>query len=96
MSGEGQGQWSTMAAGNAAGIMALATTFRCVPFNPAGPPHVPSSTSYELLDFGRGRKLERFGEVLLDRPSPAAEEAAVQSPALWNAAHARFDRAGGA
>lgn len=30
---------------------------------------------YELLDSGRGRKLERFGDVLLDRPDPQA---------LWN------------
>jgi 23S rRNA (cytosine1962-C5)-methyltransferase len=27
---------------------------------------------YELLDLDRGRKLERFGEVVLDRPAPAA------------------------
>ena len=30
---------------------------------------------YELLDFGDGRKLERFGEVVVDRPCPAAEGA---------------------
>lgn len=28
---------------------------------------------YQLLDFGRGRKLESFGGVVLDRPCPAAE-----------------------
>ncbi|MFN3192158.1 MAG: class I SAM-dependent methyltransferase [Aureliella sp.] len=28
---------------------------------------------YELLDFGRGRKLERFGQVVLDRICPAAD-----------------------
>lgn len=28
---------------------------------------------YQLLDFGHGRKLESFGGVVLDRPSPAAE-----------------------
>ncbi|MGA7799646.1 MAG: hypothetical protein WCC36_02450, partial [Gammaproteobacteria bacterium] len=28
---------------------------------------------YELLDFGRGRKLERFGEVVLSRPDPRAK-----------------------
>lgn len=27
---------------------------------------------YALLDFGGGRKLERFGEIVLDRPCPAA------------------------
>ncbi len=29
---------------------------------------------YELLDFGAGRKLERFGEVVVDRPCPAAAD----------------------
>ncbi len=29
-------------------------------------------TGYELLDFGKGRKLERFGSVVTDRPCPAA------------------------
>lgn len=48
---------------------------------------------YQLLDFGAGRKLEQFGSYVLDRPSPAAEGAAERSPALWSAAHARFDRA---
>jgi len=28
---------------------------------------------YELLDFGRGRKLERFGELVLSRPDPRAK-----------------------
>ena len=28
---------------------------------------------YELLDFGEGRKLERFGEWVLDRPCPSGE-----------------------
>ena len=32
------------------------------------------SNEYELVDFGRGRKLERFGGVLVDRPCPAATE----------------------
>jgi 23S rRNA (cytosine1962-C5)-methyltransferase len=34
-----------------------------------------SPDQYQLLDFGDGRKLERFGELVLDRPSPAAETA---------------------
>ncbi len=33
-----------------------------------------SSDRYELIDFGGGRKLERFGQLVLDRPSPAAEQ----------------------
>ena len=28
---------------------------------------------YEILDFGGGRKLERFGSLVVDRPCPAAE-----------------------
>ncbi len=32
-----------------------------------------ATVDYELLDFGDGRKLERFGDVVLDRPSPAAD-----------------------
>ncbi|MGO8691332.1 MAG: class I SAM-dependent methyltransferase [Thermoguttaceae bacterium] len=47
---------------------------------------------YELLDFGKGRRLERFGEVTLDRPCPAAEQIARADPAAWPLADARFDR----
>ena len=50
---------------------------------------------YELLDFGGGRKLERFGPWVLDRPSPPAEPARVRSPELWAEADARFERAEG-
>jgi len=32
-----------------------------------------SRHSYELIDFGSGRKLERFAGLVLDRPCPAAE-----------------------
>jgi 23S rRNA (cytosine1962-C5)-methyltransferase len=46
---------------------------------------------YNLLDFGRGRRLERFGEIILDRPCPAAETLAIEQPSLWREAHARFD-----
>jgi 23S rRNA (cytosine1962-C5)-methyltransferase len=45
---------------------------------------------YELLDFGGGRKLERFGPYMLDRPSPAAQDATPRTPELWSAAHARY------
>lgn len=45
---------------------------------------------YELLDFGDGRKLERFGAWVLDRPCPAAEEGKKQ-PSLWGDAVARFE-----
>ena len=48
-------------------------------------------SQYELVDFGAGRKLERFGTELLDRPSPAAEGIAIADPGLWGEASARFD-----
>ena len=46
---------------------------------------------YELLDFGAGRKLERFGPWLLDRPCPAAFGASRGRPAEWTRATARFE-----
>ncbi|MEX2310279.1 MAG: class I SAM-dependent methyltransferase [Pirellulales bacterium] len=57
-----------------------------------------SSDDYELLDFGSGRKLERFGAVVLDRPCSAAEGIRRSRPELWIAATARFHgpRTGGA
>ena len=50
---------------------------------------------YQLLDFGAGRKLERFGRGVLDRPSPAADGVRVANPELWSSATARFDSAKG-
>ena len=46
---------------------------------------------YELIDFGDGRKLERFGAVVVDRPCPAAEGDAISRPAAWREATARYD-----
>jgi 23S rRNA (cytosine1962-C5)-methyltransferase len=46
---------------------------------------------YQLLDFGAGRRLERFGEITLDRPCPAAEAFEPVHPELWPHADARFD-----
>lgn len=50
-----------------------------------------SNRKYDLLDFGDGRKLERFGPVVLDRPCPAAEGVSKSRPKLWSEATARFD-----
>jgi 23S rRNA (cytosine1962-C5)-methyltransferase len=50
-----------------------------------------SHTDYQLIDFGNGRKLERFGGVLLDRPSPAADRFSVADAAAWRKA-ARFEK----
>lgn len=48
-------------------------------------------SEYELLDSGDGRKLERFGDVVLSRPCDQAfwEK---QSPEAWTTAAASFDR----
>ena len=48
-------------------------------------------SEYELVDFGGGRKLERFGGELLDRPSPAADGISITNADLWGTASARFD-----
>jgi 23S rRNA (cytosine1962-C5)-methyltransferase len=45
---------------------------------------------YELLDFGDGRKLERFGDMVLNRPCPTAEGVAKMRPELWETITARF------
>ena len=49
-------------------------------------------TQHQLLDFGAGRRLERFGPAVLDRPCPAAESMRPAEPQLWSAADARFER----
>ena len=51
-------------------------------------------TDYELLDSGNGLKLERFGKVILSRPSALAVWP-QKKPALWRTATASFDRKGG-
>jgi len=47
---------------------------------------------YELLDFGEGRKLERFGDYLLDRPSRSAATADKARRSLWAKATAHYGR----
>ncbi|MFH1922200.1 MAG: class I SAM-dependent methyltransferase [Planctomycetota bacterium] len=54
-----------------------------------------SPDQYELLDFGDGRRLERFGPWVLDRPCPAAEEVEKAAPAAWEEADGRFVRTEG-
>lgn len=49
-----------------------------------------SKDQYQLLDFGDGRCLERFGEFVLDRPSPAATGVPQQNVELWDSAHASY------
>jgi 23S rRNA (cytosine1962-C5)-methyltransferase len=49
---------------------------------------------YQLLDFGDGRRLESFGDFVLDRPCPAVEMAAKSAPGAWKKADAVFEDAG--
>ncbi|HIA18202.1 MAG TPA: SAM-dependent methyltransferase [Planctomycetaceae bacterium] len=49
-------------------------------------------SQYQLLDFGQGRKLERFGSLVLDRVSPAADGDLPADPASWQKSHFRFQR----
>lgn len=49
---------------------------------------------YELLDSGNGKKLERFGDIVLERPCAQAVWT-PQNPDPWKKAAARFDRIGG-
>jgi 23S rRNA (cytosine1962-C5)-methyltransferase len=51
-----------------------------------------ASDQYELVDFGGGRKLERFGPYWLDRPSIVAGDFVRRTPDIWNKAHARYVR----
>jgi 23S rRNA (cytosine1962-C5)-methyltransferase len=45
---------------------------------------------YELLDAGDGRRLERFGDHVVDRPAPTAIERPL-APAAWRGADLRFE-----
>ena len=45
---------------------------------------------YELLDSGGGRKLERFGKYVLDRPEPEAIWKTVLSEESWAAADGKY------
>lgn len=48
---------------------------------------------HELIDFGNGRKLERFGELIVDRPCPAANnESKSQPKSMWEQADFRFEK----
>lgn len=49
---------------------------------------------HALLDAGDGRKLERFGRVVLDRPEPQAMWRPRLDPEVWAKADARFAAGG--
>lgn len=46
---------------------------------------------HQLIDLGGAARLERFGDRLVDRPSPGALGSRAE-PASWQAADLRFDR----
>jgi 23S rRNA (cytosine1962-C5)-methyltransferase len=54
----------------------------------------PGASGYTLLDSGLGRKLERFGQVVVDRPEPQALWRRRRPDADWNDAHAVFSASG--
>lgn len=43
---------------------------------------LPTSSDYQLLDFGLGRKLEQLGQVIVDRPCPGANGPKA-NPTTW-------------
>lgn len=49
---------------------------------------------YALLDSGGGRKLERFGSIVVDRPEPQALWSRRLGDARWSKAHAVFSASG--
>ncbi len=49
-----------------------------------------SRPDYELIDAGDRRRLERFGERIVDRPAPGAEEPR-RDASVWDQADLRFD-----
>ena len=50
----------------------------------------PDAASYQMLDAGDGRRLERFGSRVVDRPAPTADTARRDMLA-WRRADFRFD-----
>lgn len=59
----------------------------------ADPQTRPQGTDYALLDAGDGRRLERFGAFVLDRPAPAAQ-GPRRAPERWTETDGRSERDG--
>ncbi len=47
--------------------------------------------TYELMDCGAGRRLERFGGIILDRPAPQAAWPKKLSQTVWKQVHAYYN-----
>jgi len=54
----------------------------------------PTWYDYALLDSGGGRKLERFGSIIIDRPEPQALWDRQRPVVAWGGAHAVFSASG--
>lgn len=52
---------------------------------------MPSPSAYQLIDFGGGARLERFGDRIVDRPHPGALGSRGEVDA-WTGADLRFER----
>ncbi|OGY82490.1 MAG: hypothetical protein A3F54_05875 [Candidatus Kerfeldbacteria bacterium RIFCSPHIGHO2_12_FULL_48_17] len=52
----------------------------------------PPQKDYELIDSGRGEKLERYGQFVVARPDPQALWPKFLPEAKWREAHAYFER----
>lgn len=50
----------------------------------------PGFADYALLDSGAGRKLERFGKFVVDRPEPQAMWQQASEPGIWLRSNAQF------
>ena len=48
-------------------------------------------TNYKLIDCGQGRRLEKFGEIICDRPAPMAMWEKKLSQECWEKADIYFD-----
>ncbi len=53
-----------------------------------------NETDYELIDSGNGKKLERYGSVIMDRPDPQAMWQPLKDRDVWSTANAVFMREG--
>jgi 23S rRNA (cytosine1962-C5)-methyltransferase len=52
-----------------------------------------TNSGYQLIDAGDGRRLERFGTRVVDRPAPSVADTPRRAGRdEWAAAHLRFDR----
>lgn len=63
---------------------------RAEPIPSLGVIATPGFADYALLDSGGGRKLERFGKFVVDRPEPQAMWQQALEPGIWLRSHAQF------